>query len=100
MSQPGASSSSISVPLLDLKAQYAPIREEIRAGMEAVCDSQQFVLGPWVGQLEAAIADYVGAKHAIACASGSDAISSFTFSAASGVRSSSVSVGRSAISMP
>jgi dTDP-4-amino-4,6-dideoxygalactose transaminase len=66
--------SAVSVPLLDLKAQYAPIKDEIRAAIDVVCDSQQFVLGPWVGQLESAVANYVGAKHAISCASGSDAI--------------------------
>lgn len=70
MSQP----SPITVPLLDLKAQYAPIREEIRAVIDEVCDSQMFVLGKWVGELECGIAGYVGSKFAIGCASGSDAI--------------------------
>lgn len=67
-------SDAITVPLLDLKAQYAPIKAEIRAVIDEVCDSQMFVLGKWVGELEAGIAGYVGAKHAIGCASGSDAI--------------------------
>lgn len=64
----------INVPLLDLKAQYAPIRQEIRAVIDEVCDSQMFVLGKWVGELECATAGYVGSKFAIGCASGSDAI--------------------------
>jgi dTDP-4-amino-4,6-dideoxygalactose transaminase len=62
------------VPLLDLKAQYATIREEIRSVIDEVCESQMFVLGKWVGELESAAAAYVGSKFAIGCASGSDAI--------------------------
>ncbi len=65
---------SITVPLLDLKAQYSPIREEIRSVIDEVCDSQMFVLGKWVGELECGIAGYVGSKYAVGCASGSDAI--------------------------
>ena len=38
----------VKVPLLDLKAQYAGIREEVRAAMDEVCDSQRFILGPRV----------------------------------------------------
>ncbi|MCI0363937.1 MAG: DegT/DnrJ/EryC1/StrS family aminotransferase [Phycisphaerales bacterium] len=63
-----------SVPLLDLKAQYATIKDEIKAAIEPVIESQQFIMGPAVGELEAAIAQYVGARFAIGCASGSDAI--------------------------
>ena len=66
--------SEITVPLLDLKAQYAPIREEIRAAIDEVCDAQWFVLGPNVTALEEELAAYTGAKHAIGCGSGSDAI--------------------------
>jgi dTDP-4-amino-4,6-dideoxygalactose transaminase len=64
----------IAVPLLDLRAQYATIRDEIVAAVNEVMDSQQFVLGPAVKELEGAIAAYVGVKHAVGCASGSDAI--------------------------
>ena len=46
----------IRVPLLDLKAQYAPLREEIRAAMDRVCDAQGFILGPEVEALEKEIA--------------------------------------------
>lgn len=66
--------SDITVPLLDLKAQYAPIRDEVRAVIDEVCDAQWFVMGPNVNGLEDEIAAYTGAKHAIGCASGSDAI--------------------------
>lgn len=62
------------VPLLDLARQNGPLEQEIRAAIDAVCSSGQFVLGPQVRQLEATVAEYCGVKHAIGCASGSDAI--------------------------
>jgi dTDP-4-amino-4,6-dideoxygalactose transaminase len=62
------------VPLLDLKAQYAPIREEIRAAMDRVCDSQYFILGPEVQGLEEETAKYCGAAHAVGMSSGTDAL--------------------------
>ncbi len=65
---------AINVPLLDLKAQYAPMREEIRRVLDEVCDAQYFVMGPKVTEFEKEIAAYTGAKHAIGCASGTDAI--------------------------
>ena len=59
---------------LDLKRQYAEIHAEIRAAIERVCASQQFVLGTEVEALEQEVAQYIGAKHAIGCASGTDAL--------------------------
>jgi dTDP-4-amino-4,6-dideoxygalactose transaminase len=64
----------MNVPLLDLKAQYRTIKPEIMAAIEAVCDEQGFILGPRVVELEQALAKYVGAGHAVGCASGTDAI--------------------------
>lgn len=61
------------VPLLDLKLQYAPLKAEILAAIEAVADSQTLVLGPQVEKLEAAVAAYTGAAHAIGVSSGTDA---------------------------
>jgi dTDP-4-amino-4,6-dideoxygalactose transaminase len=61
-------------PFLDLKAEYATMKEEIRAAVDKVLESQLFIMGPEVRQLEAEIAAYVGSRFAIACASGSDAI--------------------------
>ena len=49
-------SEPITVPLLDLKAQYATIREEIRAAVDAVLESQQCILGPAVTECEAKLA--------------------------------------------
>jgi dTDP-4-amino-4,6-dideoxygalactose transaminase len=63
-----------SVPLLDIGRQNDPLREEIRAAIDRVCDSGKFILGPDVEELEKNIAGYTGAKHAIGCASGSDAL--------------------------
>ncbi len=62
------------VPLLDLKAQYRTIREEVLAEVTRVIDSQKFILGDDVKALETEIASYCSAKHAIGCASGSDAL--------------------------
>jgi len=62
------------VPLLDLKQQHAALREELRAATTRVLDSQQFVLGEEVRLLETEIARYSQAKHAVGCASGSDAL--------------------------
>jgi dTDP-4-amino-4,6-dideoxygalactose transaminase len=62
------------VPLLDLKQQHAALREELRAALERVLDSQQFVMGEDVRLLEAELARYTGARHAVGCGSGSDAL--------------------------
>ncbi|MBM4031789.1 MAG: DegT/DnrJ/EryC1/StrS family aminotransferase [Planctomycetes bacterium] len=62
------------VPLLDLKAQYATIRDKVRPAVDAVLESQCFILGPEVEAFEKELAAYVGARHAVACASGTDAL--------------------------
>ena len=62
------------VPLLDLKRQYATIRDEVDEAMRSVVESQMFILGPQVKRLEEAVAAYCGTKHAMGCASGSDAL--------------------------
>jgi dTDP-4-amino-4,6-dideoxygalactose transaminase len=64
----------VNVPLLDLVAQYRAIKDEVLPALQAVIESQQFVMGPSVPQLEAAVARLGGAKHGIACASGTDAL--------------------------
>jgi dTDP-4-amino-4,6-dideoxygalactose transaminase len=62
------------VPLLDLKAQYATIRDEMREAVDRVLEAQQFIMGPEVSALEKAVADYVGARHGIGMSSGTDAL--------------------------
>ena len=65
---------SVPVPLLDLKAQHAQIREDVIAAMLRVVDDQGFILGPAVEKLEQAVAALSQVKHAIGCASGTDAL--------------------------
>ncbi len=67
-------SQKTNVPLLDLKAQYATLRDEIEPVIRKVVEDQWFIMGPEVKGLEDEIAAYTGAKYAIGCASGSDAI--------------------------
>ena len=62
------------VPLLDLKAQYRGIRDEVRAALDRVLESQTFILGPEVEALEDEIAKYCGCSHAIGVSSGTDAL--------------------------
>jgi dTDP-4-amino-4,6-dideoxygalactose transaminase len=62
------------VPLLDLEAQYRPLRDEILAAVTRVCDSQRFVMGPEVEALEAELAAYLNVPNAIAVSSGTDAL--------------------------
>ncbi|MBI2877029.1 MAG: DegT/DnrJ/EryC1/StrS family aminotransferase [Candidatus Tectomicrobia bacterium] len=62
------------VPLLDLKAQYAPLRSEIREAIDRVCDAQQFILGPEVAALEGEVAAFCGVRFAIGVSSGTDAL--------------------------
>ena len=62
------------VPLLDLKAQHATIRDEMLPALVAVADSQLFILGDEVAKLEQDVAALSRTKHAIGCASGTDAL--------------------------
>ncbi len=64
----------MNVPLLDLVAQYRTIQDELVPAVQAVVESQQFVMGPAVGRLEAEIARLSHATHGIGCASGTDAL--------------------------
>jgi dTDP-4-amino-4,6-dideoxygalactose transaminase len=63
-----------SVPLLDLEAQYRPIRDEVLAAIVRVCDSQQFIQGPEVAALERELADTLGMADAVGVSSGTDAL--------------------------
>ena len=62
------------VPILDLKAQYATIKDEVMQAISEVCESQFFALGPAVAKLEERIAEYCDSKYAIAVSSGTDAL--------------------------
>lgn len=62
------------VPLLDLKAQYAPIRRDVLEAMARVCDTQYFILGPEVEALERELEAFLGVPHAVGMSSGTDAL--------------------------
>ena len=62
------------VPLLDLRAQFENIRDEVVSALMDVVESQRFIMGGAVAGLENAIGDFCGASHAVACASGTDAL--------------------------
>jgi len=62
------------IPPLDLKAQWLSIKSEISAAINAVVESQQFILGPQVQALEEEVAKYCGTKFAVGVASGTDAL--------------------------
>ena len=64
----------MNVPLLDLTAQYAPMKEEILSVVSEICDSQRFILGPKVENLEKELAVYCQSGGAVGVTSGSDAL--------------------------
>jgi dTDP-4-amino-4,6-dideoxygalactose transaminase len=63
-----------SVPLLDLVAQYNTIKDDVLPAMLRVVETQQFIMGPAIPQLEAAVAQLSHAKYGVGCASGTDAL--------------------------
>ena len=62
------------VKFIDLQSQFAAYESDIRAGMEDVLRSSQFILGPKGAELERKLAAFAGTRHAVACSSGTDAI--------------------------
>ena len=70
----GSGGEPVSVPALDLKAQYRTIRDEVEPVVLQVLESQYFILGPEVTSFEAEAATYCAAAHAVGCSSGSDAL--------------------------
>jgi dTDP-4-amino-4,6-dideoxygalactose transaminase len=62
------------VPLLDLTAQWGPIRDEALSAITRVCDAQQFILGTEVDALEHELAAMLGVAHAVGVSSGTDAL--------------------------
>lgn len=63
----------MTIPFIDLKTQYEALRGPIQKRIQTVLDHCQFILGPEVEELEKALASFTGVKHAITCASGTDA---------------------------
>ena len=62
------------IPFIDLKSQYRLIQDEVKKGIEAVLEHGAYVMGPEIRDLEARLAEFTGVKHAVACASGTDAL--------------------------
>src|SRR5262249_23568989 len=65
---------AMNIPLVNLKAQFTPLRAEMLKSLERILDSQQFALGPEVKALEQEVAAYSQVKHTLGCSSGSDAL--------------------------
>ena len=59
---------------IDLKAQYQALKPEIDANIQSVLNAAQFIGGPYVKELEEALAAFTGRKHCITCANGTDAL--------------------------
>src|SRR5690606_18974917 len=59
---------------IDLGAQRERIRDRLRLAMDNVVEGGRYILGPQVGEFEKALADYIGVKHVVACANGTDAL--------------------------
>jgi len=64
----------VAVPLFDTDAPLAPLREELRARLSAVLDAGRYILGPEVEAFESELAAYLGARHVVGVANGTDAI--------------------------
>jgi hypothetical protein len=62
------------VPLIDLQAQFAPLREGVLDAIARVCDAQHFILGPEVEALERELEAFLGIPHAVGVSSGTDAL--------------------------
>lgn len=62
------------IPFIDLKSQYARIKERVDANIAAVLNHGQYVMGPEITRLEEVLADYVGVKHCIGASSGTDTL--------------------------
>jgi dTDP-4-amino-4,6-dideoxygalactose transaminase len=65
---------TVNVPLLDLVAQYRTIKDEVDRAVQAVIERQGFIMGPEVARLEAEVARLSQTRHAVGCASGTDAL--------------------------
>ncbi|MEW5724127.1 MAG: DegT/DnrJ/EryC1/StrS family aminotransferase [Thermodesulfobacteriota bacterium] len=64
----------MTIPFIDLKTQYRAMEKEMRAAIEGVLAHGGFIMGPEIGRLEAELARFAGVKHALGCASGTDAL--------------------------
>ncbi len=70
----GQAAATMQVPMLDLQAQYRPIRDAVLDVVTRVCDSQRFIMGPEIEGMEREMAAYLGVGHAVGVSSGTDAL--------------------------
>jgi dTDP-4-amino-4,6-dideoxygalactose transaminase len=64
----------MSIPFIDLKAQYARIEDKVRANMDRVLEHGAYIMGPEIKELEQRLGEYIGSTYALGCSSGSDAL--------------------------
>lgn len=64
----------MTIPFIDLKTQYQALKPQIQAGIDAVLEHGQYIMGPEVKELEVKLAIFTGSKHCITCASGTEAL--------------------------
>lgn len=64
----------MSIPFVDLQAQYVDLKHEIDTGIQRVLDHGRFVSDPEVQEFEAALAEHVGVVHVVSCGNGTDAL--------------------------
>ncbi len=64
----------MSIPFIDLKAQYAVVKDDVQRRIDSVLDSGRFIMGPEITELEQELAAFTGAKYVVACSSGTDAL--------------------------
>jgi Predicted pyridoxal phosphate-dependent enzyme apparently involved in regulation of cell wall biogenesis len=64
----------MSIPFIDLKTQYGLVEKSVKAGIENVLEHGAYVMGPEIGELESRLSSYCAVRHAVGCASGTDAL--------------------------
>ncbi len=64
----------MNIPFIDLKKQYARVEEQVRKNIDTVFEHGAYIMGPEIPAIEKELADYCGTKHALGCASGTDAL--------------------------
>lgn len=64
----------MSIPFIDLKAQFRVVEDEVRSAIDRVLEHGQYIMGPEVGELEAKLSEFAQVKHTISCSSGTDAL--------------------------
>lgn len=64
----------MTIPFIDLKAQYQALKPQIQSRIEAVLNHGQYILGPEVAELEGRLAEYTGAGHCVTVSSGTEAL--------------------------